>query len=589
MATRTTVRTIERGVRMGKSQSQTNLVVVRQRSSSSNHRSTSPTQQVKQQLVAFVDQSHAERDELNKLNNRMACFVSKAKQLEAHNVQLSKEIQDIQCHWGDATRAIREQYEQTLFDMRGRIDDVSSLKTIADVRNKRASYENDEFSKRCEDISKIGEADKNKIKNLERELCQLKESKEIFNKSFDEQVKDLEKYRLNRDEVWSNLVDLLDKLDEELFRRICTEYNNQTLREHIEFVKQVNEREIAEMNQLGEALPFNDQIEFYKDQLKRVISNIRKDYENLNLEQAKEMDEWMRQKTEELAEQAAKRDPIHDLEMTLQLENMEQLRDTYDLNNKELDDLKKQNDLMQKRLACIEEHLEKERVHNQETMERQNEEVHALNQNLEQLLNDYNHINANKATLEYEMQVYKRLLDSQLDKSACQPCQPVLVECTPCVPTVTTKLSIDTTNQTSTSNAAFGGKVQNKKEKKGSIGIANSSTEGKFIVIENAGSSASTVDLSGWIVKRKVDSNNDIYFKIPQGTVLPANKEIVVWASPYRQYVDPSTCYLLADLDNWGIGINSVTRLLTSSGEEKSSFYQQLSFSTSTTSSSAAY
>ena len=110
----------------------------------------------------------------------------------------------------------------------------------------------------------MSDTDKSKIKNLERELFQLIESKDMLGKSFAEQIVDLEKYRVNRDEVWSNLVDLLDKLDEELFRRICTEYNNQTLREHIEFVRQVNERELNEMRQLGEILPFNDQIEFYK-------------------------------------------------------------------------------------------------------------------------------------------------------------------------------------------------------------------------------------------------------------------------------------------------------------------------------------
>jgi hypothetical protein len=264
--TRTTVRTIERGVRLGqKSQSSTNLVVANCRHrSGSNPRSTSPCENVKHQISAFVHQTHAEKDDLNNLNARMSQFVCKAKNLEAQNHCLTKEIQDMQLHWGDGTRLIREQYEQGLYDMRGRIDDVSGLKTIADVRNKRAHYENIEFQRRVEDVARVSEADKNKIKNLEGELLRLADTKETLNRTFADQIVDLEKYRVSRDEVWSNLVDLLDKLDEELFRRICTEYNNQTLREHIEFVKQVNERELNEMRQLGEILPFNDQIEFYK-------------------------------------------------------------------------------------------------------------------------------------------------------------------------------------------------------------------------------------------------------------------------------------------------------------------------------------
>ena len=153
-----------------------------------------------------------------------------------------------------------------------------------------------------------------------------------------------------------------------------------------------------------------------------MIANIRKDYEQLNIEQARELDEWMRMKTEELAAQASKRDPIHDLEMGLQIENMESLRDTQALNYKELEALRCQHELMSQRLQAVEGHLEAERGQLTEHLDRQNEEVTALTQSLDHLLNDYNHINANKATLEYEMQVYKRLLDSQLvERCTCAP------------------------------------------------------------------------------------------------------------------------------------------------------------------------
>ena len=54
-----------------------------------------------------------------------------------------------------------------------------------------------------------------------------------------------------------------------------------------------------EMSQLEDVLPSKDQGEFYKDQLKRVIANIRKDYEQLHLEQKREIEEWMRIKADE--------------------------------------------------------------------------------------------------------------------------------------------------------------------------------------------------------------------------------------------------------------------------------------------------
>jgi hypothetical protein len=145
---------------------------------------------------------------------------------------------------------------------------------------------------------------------------------------------------------------------------------------------------------------------------------------------------------------------------------------------------------------------------------------------------------------------------------------------------------------TSVTNNSFGGKVQNKKEKKGLIGISDSSPDGKFIVIENClpksnhheQSSSSQqqqykIELSGWQVKRKVDCLSDeILFRIPQGVYLDTNSSLTIWAKPFGYQKARND--IVADLDNWGIGINSLTLLYNGDGEEKSIFQQQITFNT---------
>lgn len=544
---RTTTRTIERGVRVA-----------------SKSRSGSPCERVKQELNAFVDYSNCEKQELGKLNDKMGSYVNRVKMLEVENNKLLAAIADMQANWGEASRQVREQFEQSLFDMRGRIDDVAHLKTIADVRHKRAVYENGEYQKQLEDNYRVSDAHAAKIKNLERELVQMNDSHDNLKQAVAAEIKDIERFKANRDDTWAGLVELLDRLDDELFRRIGVEYNNQTLREHIEFVKQINERELNEMAQLSTALPFNEQIEFYKDQLKRVISNIRKDYEQLHMDQTREMEEWMKMKKEELANMYNEKDPLHDLEMNMHLENIETLRDAYDNNIKEIEDLKRNHNLMAARLQQVEEHVDMERAHVNDTLEAQNQEVKRLNEELNALTNDYNHINVNKATLEYEINVYKRLLDSQLDRFKQQP-EPVQVV----VPKPVAA-------ETLVTNESFGGKVQNKKEKKGTVGICDASPDGKFIQLENAGSNSAPADLSGYAIKRKVDNNAEVVYRIPQGVVLAPGKEMTVWAKAYEKHHSAND--LVADFENWGIGITSLSRLVNSSGEEKSSFNQQITF-----------
>lgn len=93
---RSTVRTIERGVRCGpKSQSQNNLTITAR--SSSGHRSSSPAiDHVKQQLCAFIDHSQLEKNELAKLNDRMSSYVNRVKCLECENQKLMCNISDVQ-------------------------------------------------------------------------------------------------------------------------------------------------------------------------------------------------------------------------------------------------------------------------------------------------------------------------------------------------------------------------------------------------------------------------------------------------------------------------------------------------------------
>lgn len=272
-----------------------------------------------------------------------------------------------------------------------------------------------------------------------------------------------------------------------------------------------------------------------------------------------------------------------------------------------------------------------------------------LNDNIDQLLEDYNHINTSKASLEYELNVYKRLLDSQLERFNCnereRECVKRTTTITSCQPVQQQQQQQQQPqadpcaglNQTTVSSNAFGGKVQNKKEKKGAIGIADCSPDGKFIILENlysinlsshnnhnnqtnspaaaqqsttsqnpnnSSSSSNTnilnnnssnnnnnnpnisstpVDLSGWVIRRKVDANQELIYRVPNGILLPANREVTIWASGSYKLASAlkssSAVDLVADFENWGIGINSVTRLINQGGEEKSSFYQHISFS----------
>lgn len=345
MTEKITIRTIERGIRVAPT----------------NEIELTPEKHIKQQLQSFLLHSEHEKKDMNKLNDQMSSYVGRVKALENENVKLLRDLQELKRTWGSETREIRTQFDGDLYDVRTRIDDTANLKAIADVKLKRLQSEINEYQGRLETLEKFREDDHYKILDLERELEQTKSSLDTLDSSINEENADIDKYREQRDHLWNQMVDLLDNLDSELLNRLSIEHTNQTLRENIEFSNAIHERQVAEMFHLQNALPVNDQIEFYKDQLKKVIKNIRRDYEQLSEEQSREMQEWMNMKTEELASKYKERDLAHDLELDILTENKENLNEQLHLNNKEIGGLRREQEDLAKRLAEMEEFLDFER------------------------------------------------------------------------------------------------------------------------------------------------------------------------------------------------------------------------------------
>ena len=102
--------------------------------------------------------------------------------------------------------------------------------------------------------------------------------------------------------------------------------------------------------------------------------------------------------------------------MDIQLENIQSLRNELDLNNQELDNLRGHNAQLAKRLQAGENVIENEKLSLNETLYAQERDKDKMNDDLDQLLNDYNHLNANKRSLENEIQVYKNLLKTQVGR-----------------------------------------------------------------------------------------------------------------------------------------------------------------------------
>lgn len=149
--------------------------------------------------------------------------------------------------------------------------------------------------------------------------------------------------------------------------------------------------------------------------------------------------------------------------------------------------------------------------------------------------------------------------------------------------------------------------VVNESKRKGPVGISKSrrsrkvrvdffvcvglveecAASGKYIVLVNH-SSTQDVDISKWVLKRRLDSVSDVLYTIPNGTELKHSEELTIYSKIGADAVDASLNYqgtltpnreiVSHEIASWGMGNAVETFLIDRNGEEKASHIQSLGF-----------
>lgn len=94
-----------------------------------------------------------------------------------------------------------------------------------------------------------------------------------------------------------------------------------------------------------------------------------------------------------------------------------------------------------------------------------------------------------------------------------------------------------------------------------------------MIILENT-SRSKDIDLTNWVIKRRVDSRDEIEYKFPDSLQLKANKTLRIWARGQGKE-NPPNDVVNDEIENWGIGVNVVTVVINDAGEEKATHLQK--------------
>jgi len=138
---------------------------------------------------------------------------------------------------------------------------------------------------------------------------------------------------------------------------------------------------------------------------------------------------------------------------------------------------------------------------------------------------------------------------------------------------VTEVVAESSSASTSSSMASSAARTTFSATSHGKGAIAETSTDGRFIVIENK--TGASLDLSGWKIERCVDMGDLVVYGFPAGTTIGAGGSLRIWASGVAGATAGAGNLIWAGGNSWGIGFNATNELKNALGGLEASLTQK--------------
>ncbi|CAF4490823.1 unnamed protein product [Didymodactylos carnosus] len=357
-------------------------------------------------------QHEYEKEELSKLNNRFMTYIGRVKQLESINKHVQVQLDELRRLWGlDSTRS-RHEYDPLLDKARQTMEMAVISKIQSEIQMRRSEFDMFNHKRLYGDIQQWRNADQAKMNLLESTLKENQAEIEHLRVVLTESKTDIDKYRADIKQLQAEFLRLLDELDLQTTARVRIENEKQTIEEQIRFLSLVHEQEINELNLLASGSITIDSTTFYKQELERCIREIRQDFEHLSQVQRQELQEYYRMKAEELVQQAQRHKQTQ-MESSYEVRDVSMLPQGIMESKQVLTNLQSEYNAQLTTMSELEAKLETLRRENGYAIDQHDRQIIDLRGRLQLLLAAYDEIVTNKSTLEFEINTYRRLLDSQ--------------------------------------------------------------------------------------------------------------------------------------------------------------------------------